>query len=48
LKSFGFASPILELEEKVVDMDYEMAQRMALMQRKAIVQPIHPLVMHLV
>jgi hypothetical protein len=41
LKSFGFATPIIELEKKVADMDCEMVRRMAIAQRKAIVQSIH-------
>jgi hypothetical protein len=40
LKNFGFASPTTELEEKVADMDCEMAQRMAIAQRKVVVQSI--------
>lgn len=42
LKSFGFASPIVELEEKAANMDYEMVWRMAITQRKIVVQSIHP------
>ncbi len=37
LKSFGFASPIVELEEKAIDMDCEIAWRMAIAQRKVVV-----------
>jgi hypothetical protein len=41
LKSFGFASPTTELEEKVAHMDCEMAWKMFSAQKKAIVQSIH-------
>jgi hypothetical protein len=37
LKSFGFASPIIELEEKAVDMDCEISWRMAIAQREVVV-----------
>jgi hypothetical protein len=36
LKSFGFPSPIVELEEKAIDMDCEIAWRMAITQRKVV------------
>jgi hypothetical protein len=42
LNSFGLASPTLELEEKATNMDCEMAQRMAIAPRKALVQSIYP------
>jgi hypothetical protein len=42
LKNFGFASTIAELKEKATDMDYEIARRMAIAQRKVVVQSIHP------
>jgi hypothetical protein len=35
-KSFGFASPTVELEKKVDDTDFEMARRMVVAQRKFI------------
>ncbi len=42
LKSFGFASLIAELKKKVAYMDCEMVWRMAIAQRKVVVQSIHP------
>jgi hypothetical protein len=36
LKSFGFPSPIVELEEKAIDMDCEIAWRMAITQRRVV------------
>jgi hypothetical protein len=47
LKNFGFASSIAKLEEKVVDMDYEMAQRMVIAQKNIIMQLIHPAINNL-
>jgi hypothetical protein len=42
LNIFGFASLTIELKEKVASLDCEMVQRMAIVQRKDIMQSIHP------
>ncbi len=42
LKSFGFAKLTTELEKNATNMDYEIAQKMSIAQRKVIIQSIRP------